>query len=71
MSKLFIYLGCLLIFLGIIFHYFGEYFKWFGNLPGDIKIVQKNFNFFIPFTSMILISILLTVMINFFKKFLK
>ena len=71
MSKLFISLGFLLIFLGIIFHYFGENLKWFGNLPGDIRIGEKNFKIFIPFTSMILISILLTVIINFFKKILK
>ena len=71
MSKLFIFLGFLLIFLGIIFHYFGENFKWFGNLPGDIKIGQNNFKIFIPFTSMILLSILLTVIVNVFKKFLK
>jgi len=71
MSKLFISLGFLLIFLGIIFHYFGENLKWFGNLPGDIRIGEKKIKIFIPFTSMILISILLTVIVNFFKKFLK
>ena len=71
MSKLFISLGFLLIFLGIIFHYFGENLKWFGNLPGDIRIGEKNFKIFIPFTSMILISILLTFMAPILKRFLK
>tara|TARA_B100000029_G_C17588272_1_gene961768 strand:+ start:519 stop:734 length:216 start_codon:yes stop_codon:yes gene_type:complete len=71
MGKIIIYLGCLLILLGFLIHYFGDYLKWFGNLPGDIKIVNKNLNIFIPFTSMILISILLTVIVNLFKKLLK
>ena len=71
MSKMFIYLGFFLIFTGIIFHYFGEYLKWFGKLPGDFKINQKNFKIFIPLTSMLLISILINVIIVFFKKFLK
>ena len=71
MGKIIIYIGCFLIFLGFLIHYFGDYLKWFGNLPGDIKIVNKNINIFIPFTSMILVSILLTVIINFLKKFLK
>ena len=71
MGKIIIYLGCLLILLGFLIHYFGDYLKWFGNLPGDIKIVNKNLNIFIPFTSMILISILLTIIVNLFKKLLK
>ena len=71
MGKIIIYVGCFLIFFGFLIHYFGDYLKWFGNLPGDIKIANKNINIFIPFTSMILLSILLTVIINFFKKFLK
>ena len=71
MSKLFISLGFLLIFLGIIFYYFEENLKWLGNLPGDLRIDKENFKIFIPFTSMILISILLTIIVNFFKRFLK
>ena len=71
MSKLFIYIGFFLIFLGIIFHYFEGYFKWFGNLPGDFKVNQKNFKIFIPFTSMLLISILMSLIISFLKKILK
>ena len=68
MVKLFIYLGVSFIILGIIFYYFGDYMKWFGNLPGDVKIEKNNFKIFIPFTSMILLSILFSIVINFFKK---
>jgi len=68
MAKLFIYLGVSFIILGIIFYCFGDYMKWFGNLPGDVKIQKDNFNIFIPFTSMILLSILFSIVINFFKK---
>jgi len=71
MGKIIIYVGCFLIFLGFLIHYFGDHLKWFGNLPGDVKIANKNINIFIPFTSMILLSILLTVIINFLKKVLK
>ena len=71
MSKILIYLGSLLIIIGLLINYFGEYFRWFGNLPGDIKIGEKNLKIFIPFTSMLLISILLTVIVNLFKKLLK
>ena len=69
MAKLIIYIGILIVFLGIFIHYFSDYLKWFGNLPGDIKMNNENINIFIPFTSMLLISILLTVIINFFRRF--
>ena len=71
MGKMIIYIGVSLIGLGIIIHYFGDYFKWFGNLPGDIRINNKNFTIFIPFTSMLLISILLTFVMTILKRLLK
>ena len=70
MAKLFIYLGFILILLGFILHYFDQYFSWFGNLPGDIRIDNKKIKILIPFSSMLLISILFSIIINFFKKFL-
>lgn len=39
-----------------------------GNLPGDINIVRNNFRISIPVMTCILLSILLTVVANFFSK---
>jgi hypothetical protein len=36
----------------------------FGHLPGDIRIEGKNTTFYFPLASSILISILLTVILN-------
>ena len=36
----------------------------FGNLPGDIRISGENSSIVIPITTMIVISIVLTVVIN-------
>lgn len=35
-----------------------------GNLPGDIRIQNGNFGCFIPLGTMILLSLLLTVVLN-------
>ncbi len=35
---------------------------WVGKLPGDIYIQRKNFTFFFPLATSILISILLTLL---------
>lgn len=35
---------------------------WLGRLPGDILIQRKNFTFYFPLATSILISILLTIL---------
>lgn len=35
-----------------------------GNLPGDIRIQTENFGCFIPLGSMLLLSLILTVLLN-------
>lgn len=42
----------------------GGRFAWFGNLPGDIVIKRENFTVFAPIGSMVLLSILLTIVLN-------
>jgi hypothetical protein len=36
-------------------------FGWFGRLPGDIRIERETMRIYIPFASMILISIVLNL----------
>jgi hypothetical protein len=52
-------LGGALMLLGQV-----PFLKSFGSLPGDIRIEGSGFSCFIPIASMILISILLTVIVN-------
>ncbi len=41
----------------------------FAPLPGDIILKKENFTLYFPITTMIVISIILTVLVNiFFKK---
>jgi uncharacterized protein HemY len=37
--------------------------SWLGNLPGDIRITTANARIYVPFTSMLLISLLLNVLV--------
>jgi len=36
----------------------------FGRLPGDIRIERDGFSFYFPLASSILVSVLLTVIVN-------
>ena len=68
-AKLLIFIGAFLLFSGLLLHYVPGLFNWFGKLPGDIRIEKKNTFIFFPITSMIVISIILTLIINlFFRK---
>ena len=39
-----------------------------GRLPGDFSFGKNNFKIYIPVTTCILISILLTLIVNFFSR---
>ena len=44
--------------------------SWFGRLPGDIRISSGNTRVYIPITTMILVSIVLSVLSILFRRFL-
>lgn len=68
MAKWLIFTGILLIVLGALWHFFPNLLSWFGKLPGDIDYQGENGRVFIPITSMVLVSILLSVLISLFQK---
>ena len=57
--------------LGVIFLVLGLVFNIMPNLPkipGDIYIDRPGLKIYIPFTSALVISVLLTLIFNFFRK---
>jgi len=43
--------------------------NWFGKLPGDIKYESPTVKVFIPFASMIIVSVVLSLLVYLFRKF--
>lgn len=66
MAKLFVALGALLFVIGLLIQFAPGLINWFGKLPGDIRIENEHSFVFIPITSMLLISVVLTVLVNLF-----
>lgn len=60
-------IGGLMIIVGAIMHFGGKFLP-FGNLPGDIKIQKENFSFYFPVASCIIISVVLSLLLNFFGR---
>ncbi|MBI2334265.1 DUF2905 domain-containing protein [Candidatus Daviesbacteria bacterium] len=64
-------IGKLFTFLGLVFLVLGLIFNIMPNLPkvpGDIYIDKPNIKIYIPFTSAVVISVILTLIFNFFKE---
>jgi len=68
MARWFIIAGCVLVAAGVLMHVAPWLFNWFGRLPGDIRIDSGRSKVFIPITSMILLSIVLSLIINVFRR---
>jgi hypothetical protein len=67
LGKMLILLGVLIIVIGLLL-LVGEKIPWIGKLPGDIIIRKKNFTFYFPLATSILISIILTLLFALFRK---
>jgi len=67
LGKLLILLGVLIIVIGLLL-LVGEKIPWVGRLPGDIIIRKKNFTFYFPLATSIIISIILTLLFTLFRK---
>lgn len=64
MAKGLIVLGLVLVAVGLALMYAPGLLNWFGRLPGDIRIESENSRTFIPITSMIIVSVVLTLILN-------
>lgn len=69
MARWFVIAGIILIVIGVLLYLAPWLFSWFGKLPGDIRIEKENSKIFFPITSMLIISIILTIVVNIIRYF--
>jgi len=60
--------GAVIVVVGLLIYFFYDKLTWIGRLPGDIRIEKENFRFYLPVTTMILFSLILTLIINIIRK---
>jgi hypothetical protein len=68
MGKLLILFGVVLLIAGLLIE-FGAKIPYVGRLPGDVVIENKNFKFYFPIMTSIVISVVLTLIIYFINRF--
>ncbi len=66
-GKTLVLFGIILVLLGLLLS-IGPKIPFLGKLPGDIYFKKDGFTFYSPIATSILLSILLTLLFNFFKK---
>jgi hypothetical protein len=67
LGKLLMLMGAILLGLGALFTLAGK-FGWLGRLPGDFRFERGGFSFYFPLATSLLLSILLTLIINLFRR---
>ena len=67
LAKTLIYLGVVLVVAGVIVSFAGK-LPWLGHLPGDITIQRERFSFYFPLTTCILISLIVSLVLYFFRR---
>lgn len=66
-GKMLLFFGLLMVVLGGLLLIGGKLFG-LGRLPGDIFIQKGNFSFYFPIVTSIILSLLLTVILNIFLR---
>ena len=68
-GKYILLIGGFIVLIGLIVYFFGDKLHWIGRLPGDIRVERENARFYFPLTTMIVLSLLVTLLINLIKRF--
>jgi hypothetical protein len=62
MAKFLIIVGILMVVAGVILHY-SPRLPFLGRLPGDIVIDRGNFKMYVPITTSIVVSLLISLIL--------
>ena len=66
-GRMLIIAGAVLVIAGLIFSFFSQHGS-FPRLPGDIYIKRENMTFYFPIVTSILLSIIVSVILYFFRR---
>ncbi|MBN1687479.1 MAG: DUF2905 domain-containing protein [Candidatus Omnitrophica bacterium] len=67
MSRILIGAGVVLVITGVMAGLFSK-FSGIGKLPGDLVIRRGDFSFYFPVVTCLVMSVLLTFLLNFFGR---
>ncbi|MCK9431435.1 MAG: DUF2905 domain-containing protein [Candidatus Omnitrophica bacterium] len=66
-GRMLVFFGIVIVFAGLLFLLAGK-IPFLGRLPGDIAIHNRRFHFYFPLATCLLVSVVLTFIVNFFLR---
>ena len=66
-AKALVAVGLVCLLVGSLL-WFAPKLPWLGKLPGDIQFRGERFSFYFPVVTCLVVSILLTLLLNFFLR---
>lgn len=69
LGKILLIVGGIIVVLGLLL-VFSQHIPFLGKLPGDIFVKKNGFSFYFPIVTLLILSILITVIVNFILHFL-
>ena len=65
-QKTLLIIGVLFILIGLLYPFLKDI--GLGRLPGDIAIKKENFSFYFPIVTCIVVSVIISLILMFFRK---
>jgi hypothetical protein len=69
-GKILLIVGGIIVILGLIL-IFSQHIPFLGKLPGDIFVKKDGFSFYFPIVTFLVLSLLITIVINVIIYFMK
>ncbi|MCJ7655513.1 MAG: DUF2905 domain-containing protein [Dehalococcoidia bacterium] len=69
-GRILLIVGGIIVILGLIL-IFSQHIPFLGKLPGDIFIKKDGFSFYFPIVTFLVLSLLITIIVNVILYFLK
>lgn len=66
-GRILVVIGLLIVICGILISIIGK-FSLIGKLPGDILVKHDGFTFYLPITTSIIISIIISIIFKLFNR---
>lgn len=69
LGKILLIMGGVIVLFGLIL-VLSPHIPFLGRLPGDIAVKRENFSFYFPIATFLIISIVLTIILNIVLRFI-
>ncbi len=68
MAKTLMLAGAALLAIGALLHFAPGTLSWFGKLPGDLRYESESTKLFVPITSMLIVSAVLSIALHLLRR---